>query len=143
MAITGVTTADEIESKGSIWDPLYFLEGLKGQTKPSIAQLFECEASTLIEMEEEKNKPNDPWFVYMVECSDKTYYTGITNDLSKRLLTHNMGKGAKYTRGRLPVALMWFKRCDNKSEASKLEYKIKKMSRKDKIKMIGNGKRQK
>jgi putative endonuclease len=80
-----------------------------------------------------------PWVVYIVECSDGTYYTGISNNLSKRLLTHNSGKGAKYTRGRLPVALMWFKSCENKSEASKLEYKIKKLSKKAKIKLITNG----
>jgi putative endonuclease len=76
------------------------------------------------------------WFIYMVECSDGTFYTGITNDLSKRLLTHNSGKGAKYTRGRLPVGLLWFKRCENKSEASKEEYRIKKLSRKQKEKLI-------
>lgn len=84
--------------------------------------------------------PEDPWFIYIVECSDNSYYTGITNDVPKRLLTHNSGKGAKYTRGRLPVALIWFKRVNGRSEASKLEYKIKKMTRKQKKQLIKNGK---
>jgi putative endonuclease len=82
----------------------------------------------------------DPWFVYILECSDGSLYTGISNNVPKRLLDHNTGKGAKYTRGRLPVALTWFKQCENKSEASKEEYRIKKLSRKDKKKLINNGK---
>ena len=90
--------------------------------------------------EEIVKKLNATWSAYIVECSDGTLYTGISNNVSKRISDHNMGKGAKYTRGRLPVTLKWSKVCDNKSEASKLEYKIKKMSRKDKIKMINDGK---
>jgi len=76
------------------------------------------------------------WFVYIVECSDKTLYTGITNDVNKRLLTHNKGKGAKYTAPRLPVALKWTQECENRSEASKEEYRIKKLTRKQKIGLI-------
>lgn len=79
------------------------------------------------------------WYVYMVECSDKTLYTGISNNVSKRISDHNEGKGAKYTRGRLPVALKWVQICPNKSEASKLEYKIKKLSRKEKLNLISDG----
>ena len=82
---------------------------------------------------------NSIWWVYIVECSDGTLYTGISNNVSKRISDHNEGKGAKYTRGRLPVALKWSKVCDNKSEASKLENKIKKMSKKEKLKLISNG----
>ena len=131
------------------WSSLLFLDGLKGYLKKDVTQLFECEASHLLTNESEMTKEqvdkiirdDHGWIVYMVECSDGTLYTGISNDLSKRLLVHNRGKGAKYTRGRLPVALMWFKKCADKSEASKLEYKIKKMSRKAKLKMIKNGKR--
>jgi putative endonuclease len=130
------------------WGSLSFLDGLKGHVKEDIAQFYECEASHLLTDESEMTKEqvdkiirNDHgWIVYIVECSDGTLYTGISNDLSKRLLTHNRGKGAKYTRGRLPVALIWFKKCTDKSEASKLEYKIKKMSRKAKLKMIKDGK---
>ena len=69
------------------------------------------------------------WFCYILECSDGTLYTGITNDLEMRIKTHNLGKGAKYTKTRLPVKLKWSKIVENRSEASKLEYKIKKLNR--------------
>jgi putative endonuclease len=76
------------------------------------------------------------WCVYIVECSDKTLYTGISNDVNNRVLTHNKGKGAKYTKIRLPVALKWFKTAINRSEASKEEYRVKKLTRKQKINLI-------
>lgn len=75
-------------------------------------------------------------YVYILECSDKTYYTGWTKDLQKRINMHNNGKGAKYTRGRLPVKVIYFEQYITKSEAMKREYKIKKMSRKEKEKLI-------
>ena len=78
---------------------------------------------------------NKQWVVYMVECSDGTIYTGISNDVNKRVLTHNKGKGAKYTRTRLPVSLKWLSECKNRSEASKLEYYIKRLSRNTKLKL--------
>jgi putative endonuclease len=74
--------------------------------------------------------------VYILKCSDGTLYTGITNDLDKRILTHNKGKGAKYTRGRLPVALMAFKNGLTKSEALKLEYKVKQQKKENKIEFL-------
>jgi len=73
------------------------------------------------------------WFCYILECSDGTLYTGITNDLEMRIKTHNLGKGAKYTKNRLPVKLKWSKIVENRSEASKLEYKIKKLNRSQKL----------
>jgi putative endonuclease len=73
------------------------------------------------------------WFCYILECSDGTLYTGITNDLEMRIKTHNLGKGAKYTKTRLPVKLKWSKIVENRSEASKLEYKIKKLNRSQKL----------
>jgi len=76
------------------------------------------------------------WFVYLLECADKTIYCGITNNLEKRISTHNSGKGAKYTRGRLPVKLIKSFTVDSKSEALKLEYKIKQLSREEKLKFI-------
>lgn len=76
------------------------------------------------------------WFCYIVECSDGTLYTGITNDLEKRISTHNSGNGAKYTKTRLPVFLKWSTQCENKSEASKLECRIKKLSRVQKINLF-------
>ena len=69
------------------------------------------------------------WLVYILECSDGTYYTGITNDLIRRVEKHNSGKGAKYTRERGPVDVMYTKNMSGKSEALKEEYKIKKLSK--------------
>lgn len=83
---------------------------------------------------------NKKWFVYMLECSDLTIYTGITNDLENRIKVHNSGKGAKYVKTRLPVKLLWFIESKNRSEASKLEIKIKKLSRIQKINIIENKK---
>lgn len=75
------------------------------------------------------------WFVYILRCSDDTLYTGITNDLERRIKQHNEGKGAKYTRGRGPVALVKSFECESKSEALKLEFAIKKLSREEKLKL--------
>ena len=78
----------------------------------------------------------DPWFVYILACSDGTYYTGATNNIQKRLKTHNGGKGAAYTRGRLPVKLIYFEEMKGKSAALKREYQIKKLNREEKTKLI-------
>lgn len=75
-------------------------------------------------------------YVYIIECSDGTLYTGYTNNLDKRINTHNKGKGAKYTRCRLPVKLLYYEEYDLKGEALKREYKIKQMTRKQKLKLI-------
>ncbi len=69
------------------------------------------------------------WFVYILQCSDKTLYTGITPDIQKRLVLHNSGKAAKYTRGRIPAKLVYKKKFNNKSEARKREIQIKRWSR--------------
>ena len=78
------------------------------------------------------------WCVYIVKCSDKnnSLYTGITNDLDKRIKAHNDGKGAKYTKGRTPVVLMKTFECKTKSEALKLEYKIKQLPREEKLSYV-------
>ena len=75
-------------------------------------------------------------FTYIVECSDHTLYTGWTNDLEKRIEAHNTGKGAKYTKTRRPVRLVYFETFATKEEAMSREYHIKRMSRKEKIKLI-------
>jgi len=75
------------------------------------------------------------WYVYLLKCYDGTIYTGATNDVQKRLIAHNKGRGAKYTKTRLPVILLKSFSCENKSEALKLEYKIKQMSRAEKLKL--------
>lgn len=72
------------------------------------------------------------WCVYIVKCADGTYYTGCTNNVTERILTHNAGKGAKYTRSRLPVRLLYIEVCENRSTASIRESAIKKLSRREK-----------
>lgn len=74
--------------------------------------------------------------VYILRCSDNTFYTGYTDDLEKRLNMHNAAKGAKYTKSRLPVKLVYYEKNLSKSEAMKREWAIKKLSRKDKEKLI-------
>ena len=82
-------------------------------------------------------KENDIWQVYMVRCKDGTLYTGITNDLAKRIKAHNSAKdGARYTRSRRPVKLVYSEEAGSKSAAAKLEYKIKKMTRAKKKEMV-------
>ncbi|MEI6040032.1 MAG: GIY-YIG nuclease family protein [Candidatus Berkelbacteria bacterium] len=76
------------------------------------------------------------WSVYILQCSDNTYYTGITTDIEKRLIAHQTGKGAKYTAGRLPVKIVYFKDNLTESQARKEEFRIKSLSRSDKIKLI-------
>jgi putative endonuclease len=75
------------------------------------------------------NTLDKSWVIYLLECKDGTLYTGITNDLEKRLASHNAGTGAKYTRGRRPVTLLEFKTVESQSEALKLEYQIKQLPR--------------
>lgn len=75
-------------------------------------------------------------YVYIVKCSDGTYYTGYTNDLEKRLFAHNAGKGAKYTKNRIPVEVVYFEEYEDKSEAMKREYAIKQLTRGQKEKLI-------
>lgn len=75
------------------------------------------------------NTLDKSWLIYLLECKDGTLYTGITNDLEKRLASHNAGTGAKYTRGRRPVTLLEFKTVESQSEALKLEYQIKQLPR--------------
>lgn len=81
-------------------------------------------------------KDNKIWYVYILQCSDNTLYTGITTDLDRRLYEHNKGIGAKYTRGRLPVKITWFSEHSNRSEASKEEYRIKQLTKNNKKQLI-------
>ncbi|HEO8421919.1 GIY-YIG nuclease family protein [Niallia sp. FSL W8-0635] len=71
-------------------------------------------------------------YFYVLLCSDGSYYAGYTNDLQKRLNTHNAGKGAKYTRGRLPVSIIHYEAFQTKQEAMKAEYAFKQLERKKK-----------
>ena len=73
------------------------------------------------------------WFLYILECGDGTLYTGITDDVERRLKAHNAGKGAKYTRGRGPVVLRYREKCGTHSDALKREIVVKRMSRTEKM----------
>lgn len=75
-------------------------------------------------------------YTYILKCADETLYCGWTNDLEKRLKAHNSGKGAKYTRSRLPVILVYYEEFETAKEAQKREYQIKNLSRKEKLKLI-------
>ena len=76
----------------------------------------------------------------MLRCRDGSLYTGITNNLEKRLEAHRSGKGAKYTRGRGPLELVYTEKCEDKSAAMKREVEVKKLSRDEKIQLIGANK---
>ena len=77
------------------------------------------------------------YFVYILECSDKSLYTGITTNIEKRLEEHNNSpKGAKYTKARRPVKLVYSEASEDRSSASKREYAIKKLTRVKKLKLI-------
>lgn len=75
-------------------------------------------------------------YIYIVQCRDGSLYTGWTNDLKKRIQAHNAGKGARYTKGRGPVTLVYWEAFSTKKEAMRREYEIKRMARTDKIQLI-------
>ncbi|MFC6176381.1 GIY-YIG nuclease family protein [Companilactobacillus huachuanensis] len=79
---------------------------------------------------------NKKYYVYMLLCNDKTFYTGTSNNVEKRVATHNAGKGAKYTKIRRPVKLMYSEELADKSAALKREIAIKKLSRQQKITLL-------
>ncbi len=84
----------------------------------------------------EDNKNEIHYYVYMLECADGSLYTGYTTDLEDRLKTHNSGKGAKYTRSRLPVSLVYSETAETRGAALSREAKIKKLTRKQKLELL-------
>jgi len=76
------------------------------------------------------------YYTYILQCSDGTLYTGYAVDINQRVAAHNSGKGSKYTRGRLPVTLVYYEELDTKKEALQRERQIKKLDRIGKIKLI-------
>ncbi len=80
-----------------------------------------------------------PWFLYILECCDHSLYTGITNRLTIRIKAHDAGTGARYTRSRLPVKLVYTEECLDRSSASKREWAVKKMSKSQKLELIKTG----
>ena len=75
-------------------------------------------------------------YVYLLRCADGTLYCGWTTDLEKRLMAHSSGKGAKYTRSRLPVELVWWEEYEDRHEALSREWHIKRMSREEKLALV-------
>ena len=75
-------------------------------------------------------------YTYIVKCCDGSLYTGWTNNIEKRINDHNNGKGAKYTKSRLPVALVYYEEFGTKEEAMRREWEIKQLGRKEKLKLI-------
>ena len=75
-------------------------------------------------------------YTYILRCADGTLYTGWTNDLDKRLKAHSTGNGAKYTRSRLPVTLVWFETFETKQEAMAREWQIKHLTREEKLALL-------
>ena len=76
------------------------------------------------------------WYIYILRCADNTLYTGSTDDVERRVAVHNSGKGAKYTRGRSPVEVVYTEECESYSAALKREYAIKQLSRQEKWNLI-------
>ena len=76
------------------------------------------------------------WYLYILRCGDGTLYTGITTDVEKRLEMHRSGKGAKYTRGKAPLELVYQEQCGGHSEALKREAAVKKLTRQQKLALI-------
>jgi putative endonuclease len=79
------------------------------------------------------------WCTYLVRCADDSLYCGATNDLAARLAAHNAGRGARYTRSRLPVELLWSRSVRGRSRALSLEAKLKQLSRVQKLALVRQG----
>ena len=80
--------------------------------------------------------PPTTWELYILECSDGTFYTGITNNMERRLQQHNAGSAARYTRGRRPVALRYREPCGGRSQALVREAAVKRLARHEKLQLI-------
>lgn len=76
------------------------------------------------------------WYLYILQCGDGTLYTGITTDVEKRLEAHRSGKGAKYTRGRAPLEVVYREQCGTHSDALKRELEVKHLTREEKLALI-------
>lgn len=80
------------------------------------------------------------WYLYILQCKDGSLYTGVTNDVQKRLEAHREGRGAKYTRGRSPLTLVYQEKCGDKSAALRREAQVKKLRKSDKLQLIHKAK---
>ena len=80
------------------------------------------------------------YFAYLARCNDNTLYSGYTNDIGKRELAHNEGKGARYTRMRRPIKIVYFEEFNNRDEAMKREYELKQLNKKEKERLTNTTK---
>jgi len=88
-------------------------------------------------MDKTEKPPPQSWWVYILKCADNTLYTGVTTDVERRVDEHNHDKlGAKYTKARRPVRLLYQEVCENRSEACKRESAIKKLKRREKLALV-------
>ena len=97
---------------------------------------FLKKSDRIIKISDRKGETAIPWYVYILRCGDGTLYTGITDDIPRRLAAHRAGKGAKYTRGRGPLELVYTEQVPDKSAALRREYQIKRLTRQEKEKLI-------
>jgi putative endonuclease len=93
----------------------------------------DCQAAGLVE------GPAEPWTVYILRCADGTFYTGIAKDVEKRVAQHNAGKGARYTRTRLPVEVIYLEACLGRAQALSREHAIKQLGREGKERLVARG----
>lgn len=84
-----------------------------------------------------RKKPAESWFLYILECSDGSFYTGITNNLERRVKKHNDGKASRFTRTRRPVKLLYQESCAGRTEALVRECAVKALPRKKKEELVG------
>ena len=87
------------------------------------------------------SRPRRGWRVYFLRCADGSLYAGATNDLARRLAAHSRGAGARYTRSRLPVELVWTARAADRSAALKREAAVKQLTRAEKLELVRRRKR--
>ncbi len=94
--------------------------------------------SVMNQVSDEQDEIPKEWHVYLLRCADDSLYTGITNDLLRRVEQHNAGVAARYTRARRPVVLVYQEPAENRSSALKREYAIKQLTRSQKQDLIAN-----
>ena len=103
---------------------------------PKIKRMLNTMAAKAKDKRRSKKK-KEPWFIYILKCADESFYTGVTNDLERRLKVHNAGRASKYTRARRPVAMIYQEPCRGRTEALIRECEIKSWSRLQKEKLVG------
>lgn len=100
--------------------------------------MAKTEPDNKAQLENKHTERNSQWYVYLLRCADTTLYAGVTTDCKRRVREHNgeIKGGAKYTRVRRPVELVWSEQCEDRSSACKREAQVKKMSRSQKAEMV-------